>query len=49
MGSGDTSTQKHSGEATVITTGHLERRAVISDYKCGTLLPHRVWNIFLGL
>ena len=49
MGSGDTSTQKHSGEAAVVTTGYLERCAAISNHKRGTLLPHRMRCIFLGL
>lgn len=49
MGGGDTSTPKHSGEAAVVTTGYLERCAVISNHKCGTLLPHRMRNLFLGL
>jgi len=49
MGGGDTSAQKHSGKAAVVTTGHLERCVIIPDHECGTVLPHRVRCVFLGL
>jgi hypothetical protein len=49
MGGGNTSAQKHCGEAVVVTACYAERCALVSDYECGALLPHRVWHILLGL
>jgi hypothetical protein len=49
MGGGDTPSQKHSGQAAVVTTGHFERCAIIPDHQCGIILLHRMRRIFLGL